>query len=146
MSIKSFAIASSHGTYHCQGCTETDGHTSEVQKAPPSTRAPAQPTQLPATTTTGEKAVDDSKETFTVSTSTLPKAAPAPPPPVVHDEDDLSAPVKPGAQCLRNGCTVEFVSDDVNRVGYGEGTTCVYHPMPVRATKLLSVIRSLTRR
>ncbi|KAH6918718.1 HSP20-like chaperone [Coprinopsis sp. MPI-PUGE-AT-0042] len=109
------------------GCTETDGHTSEVQLAPPSARAPTKPAVTPVAV---EKDADGSKETFAVSTSPLPKAVPAPPPPIVHDEDDLSAPVKPGTQCLRNGCTVEFVSDDINRVGYGEGTTCVYHPMP----------------
>lgn len=111
------------------GCTETDGHTSEVPQAAPSTQPKAQPaiaTRPPAP----EKAADSNKETFTVAAPRLPQAAAPTPAPLILDEDDLSAPVNPGTQCLRNGCTVEFVSDEVNRIGDGDGTTCLYHPMP----------------
>lgn len=57
--------------------------------------------------------------------------APAPPAPVVEEEDDPTIPVKVGTTCRRKGCGVAFESDDVNRIGDGEGTVCTYHPAPV---------------
>lgn len=57
--------------------------------------------------------------------------APAPPAPVTEVEDDPSILVKAGTPCQRKGCGVTFVSDEVNRIGDGEGTVCTYHPAPV---------------
>jgi len=56
--------------------------------------------------------------------------APAPPAPVIEEEDDPSIPVKAGTTCQRKGCGVAFQSDEVNRVGDGPGTLCTYHPAP----------------
>ena len=53
---------------------------------------------------------------------------PVPPPPVKEDEDDLDAEVTPGTRCKRKGCGVDFVSNEENRLGDGEGTICTYHP------------------
>jgi hypothetical protein len=50
----------------------------------------------------------------------------------IEEEDDLGASVKSGTLCRRNGCRTVFVSDDVNRIGEGEGTVCTYHSAPVR--------------
>jgi hypothetical protein len=52
--------------------------------------------------------------------------------PTAEEEDDLDAPVKSGTPCRRNGCRTTFVSNDVNRIGVGEGTICTYHSAPVR--------------
>ncbi|KAK0458528.1 chord-domain-containing protein, partial [Desarmillaria tabescens] len=52
------------------------------------------------------------------------------PPPAIEEEDDLSVPVALGTKCLRKGCGKLFVSDELNRLGDGEGTVCVYHPSP----------------
>lgn len=53
-------------------------------------------------------------------------------PTVIEEEDDLNIPVSVGTACKHKGCSVEFVSDEVNRKGDGEGTVCTYHPSPVR--------------
>lgn len=89
----------------------------------------------------------DGKETYTntsavplTTTPSVPTSAPAPaittttvtPAPVPEIEDDLDAPVPPGTKCKHNGCSVEFVSDEENRKGDGEGATCMYHPQNVR--------------
>jgi hypothetical protein len=55
-----------------------------------------------------------------------------PPPVVVEEEDDLATSVAQGTICKHKGCGVAFVSDEVNRLGDGEGTICNYHPKPVR--------------
>ena len=68
----------------------------------------------------------------TPASNTAVDATSAPPPPVVEEEDDLSVSVAPGTVCKRKGCGVAFVSNEENRIGDGEGTVCVYHPMPVR--------------
>jgi hypothetical protein len=69
------------------------------------------------------------------SITTTPTAAvamaPAPPAAVIEQEDDLSIPVKVGTTCQRKGCGVVFESDEVNRIGDGDGTVCTYHPAPV---------------
>jgi len=59
------------------------------------------------------------------------EASPAPAPPVVEEEDDLSVPVTSGTKCRRNGCHVKFVSEIESRQGEGEGTICTYHPSAV---------------
>lgn len=60
--------------------------------------------------------------------------APVQPEPLVEEEDDLSASVEPGTICRRKGCGVAYESDEVNRIGDGEGTVCVYHSAPVGTT------------
>ena len=47
----------------------------------------------------------------------------------MHEEDDESVPVPPGAKCKRLACGVEWVSAEVSR-GEGEGAKCRYHPQP----------------
>lgn len=57
------------------------------------------------------------------------------PPPVVEEEEeeeDLTISVAQGTICKRKGCGVAFVSDEVNRLGDGEGTVCSHHPKQVR--------------
>jgi hypothetical protein len=52
-------------------------------------------------------------------------------PNVVEEEEDLNVLVSAGTTCKHNGCNVLFVGDEVNRIGDGEGTICIYHPSPV---------------
>lgn len=125
------------------GCTETDTHSI----AAPETAAPAEAlSSKPAITSVRDS---NGKETFVVggakggvgaASNAAAAAKPPPnavldaslaatPPPVVEDEDDLGVSVTPGTTCKRKGCGVSFVSDEVNRIGDGEGTTCVYHPL-----------------
>ena len=101
-------------------------------KAPPK---PSVPLDLPLSSEGG-------KEVF-ASGPSIPQPisqAPATPKPVVpivvEEEDDHTIDVIPGTQCKRNGCRVEFVSKEENRVGDGEGTVCTYHPGAVRALLL----------
>ncbi|KAG2020444.1 hypothetical protein CC2G_005785 [Coprinopsis cinerea AmutBmut pab1-1] len=118
------------------GCTETDGHTSEAFTSQPAPSAAQQQKQAAASTPVPISTIQeggDNKETFTIgapATLSAATTAVAPPPPIVEDEDDLDAPVEPGTHCKRRGCGVTFVSDEVNRKGDGEGTVCVYHPLP----------------
>lgn len=49
----------------------------------------------------------------------------------VEEEDDISVHVPPGAPCQRRGCYTNYISDEISRLGDGEGTVCVYHPAPV---------------
>ena len=63
-----------------------------------------------------------------------PEITSAVPPPPVVEEDDLTISVAQGTICKHKGCGVAFVSDEVNRLGDGEGTICSYHPKPVRET------------
>lgn len=113
-----------------QGCTIADRHTAEPQQA--ESEASKKQTITPNVT------LAESTPTKEVYTTTLPAAqsitparSPAPPTPVVEEEDDPSAPVNPGTTCRRKGCGVQFVSDEVNRLGDGDGTACQYHPSPV---------------
>lgn len=71
-------------------------------------------------------------------------AAPAPRPTLVEEEDDLSIPVSAGTACKHTGCSVAFVSDEVNRLGDGEGTVCTYHPQSVSPAHLLGAPQVLT--
>lgn len=121
-----------------QGCTETDTHSVAAPETPSSGPAAA-PATSPNVTSTRDS---DGKETFSVGGSRQPQAkslsaaidasSPAAPVSVPEDEDDLSVPVASGKTCKRKACGVTFVSDEVNRIGDGEGTVCVYHPLPVR--------------
>ncbi|TFK29805.1 CS-domain-containing protein [Coprinopsis marcescibilis] len=110
------------------GCTETDGHTSAVSEPQPA-QDPAQKAQVskPAPVASTINHVVDGLETFSITPQKV--EAPAAALPIIEDEDDLDARVEPGTQCKRRGCGVTFVSDEVNRIGNGEGTVCVYHPM-----------------
>ncbi|KAJ3517141.1 hypothetical protein NMY22_g14030 [Coprinellus aureogranulatus] len=117
------------------GCTETDSHSIAAPEKP------SEPSSTPITNSNVTSTRDsDGKETFSVGGSRQPQAMPqnttadapkpAAPAQLVEDEDDLSVSVAPGTMCKRKGCGVAFVSDEVNRIGEGEGTVCVYHPLP----------------
>lgn len=115
------------------GCTETDAHSS----AAPEPQAPVETDATKANISSSRKS--DGKEVFSFGgagrTSATPKNAVLDaslangPAPVVEDEDDLSIPVAACTTCRRKGCGVSFVSDEVNRIGDGEGTVCIYHPL-----------------
>ncbi|TFK76587.1 chord-domain-containing protein [Pluteus cervinus] len=107
------------------GCTEEDHHSAEPAKTEPI----APPKPLANVTATQSM---DGTETFSVSRPTparTPNTTPAPAP-AVEEEEDFNVPVSPGTECRRKGCNVKFVSDEVNRIGDGEGTVCTYHPAP----------------
>ncbi|RXW24892.1 hypothetical protein EST38_g984 [Candolleomyces aberdarensis] len=120
------------------GCQETDAHSTQ---AAPESKAASGGAAQSSSSLTSVSHESDGKETFSVgggrSAATTPQNAvvdrsttPAPPPPPVEEEeDDLSIPVAPGKLCVRKGCGLSFVSDEVNRIGDGEGTVCVYHPL-----------------
>nr|GAT59638.1 predicted protein [Mycena chlorophos] len=108
------------------GCTQTDRHITEA--AAPKPEAPK-----PQLTPTPSAKQENGAEVYTNAPTPKPKPAPAPAPaptPVVEEEDDLEAVAAVGTTCKRKGCGVAFVSIEVNRVGDGEGTVCMYHPMP----------------
>jgi len=115
------------------GCTQTERHTDEAPRV--EAPKPTSSTNLTMTTDT------DGQEVYSSGPSTAPKqtiqnqpieaVATAPVrAPVVEEEDDLSTPVGVGTACKHKGCSVSFVSDEVNRIGDGEGTVCTYHPSP----------------
>lgn len=119
-----------------QGCTQTERHTDEA----PRVEAPKPSSSANLTMTTDS----DGQEVYSSGPSTAPKpkqpihnqpleaVATAPVrAPVVEEEDDLNTPVSVGTACKHKGCSVSFVSDEVNRIGDGEGTVCTYHPSPV---------------
>ncbi|KAJ8093273.1 hypothetical protein PM082_020759 [Marasmius tenuissimus] len=113
------------------GCAETDKHTSETPEVEPSASSTA---SQPNIVTEGKPITSISEPPKTNSTPTVlvnqkPPTA-LPPPPLIEEEDDPDIAVEPGTACKRKGCTTTFVSDEVNRKGDGEGTKCVYHPMP----------------
>ncbi|KAH7909252.1 chord-domain-containing protein [Hygrophoropsis aurantiaca] len=112
------------------GCTLST-HTNEVPKTATSTQQPLPNVNLTMTKSPGGKEVYSSTPVKPAATRT-PSAAPlqAEKAPVVEDEDDLTIPISPGALCRRKGCGVAFVSDEVNRLGDGDGTVCSYHPAP----------------
>ncbi|KAF8350826.1 chord-domain-containing protein [Amanita rubescens] len=106
------------------GCSLADQHTIEA----PQPQAQKIPTKIPAAVLKpgvevhgiAPKAVDDLTPQIT--------SAAMPPPVVEEDEEDLTISVAQGTICKRKGCGVAFVSDEVNRLGDGEGTICSYHP------------------
>ncbi|KAL0063316.1 hypothetical protein AAF712_009811 [Marasmius tenuissimus] len=113
------------------GCAETDKHTSETPEVEPSASSTA---SQPNIVTEGKPITSISEPPKTNSTPTVlvnqkPPTA-LPPPPLIEEEDDPDIAVELGTACKRKGCTTTFVSDEVNRKGDGEGTKCVYHPMP----------------
>jgi hypothetical protein len=95
----------------------------EVSKAPASTSL-KQTVSNAGTETYSVQSILPPKDT--ASRTTAPK-----PEPIVIEDDDTTIPVKIGAPCKRKGCFTVFVSNEVNRTGEGEGTVCMYHPMPV---------------
>ncbi|EIM90554.1 uncharacterized protein STEHIDRAFT_50891 [Stereum hirsutum FP-91666 SS1] len=95
--------------------------------------------KVPSSTTSDAKLTESSngKETYSNTSAVPPTAsapapaiatATAPPAPIPEVEDDLDAPVPPGTKCKHNGCDIEYVSDEENRKGDGEGAICTYHP------------------
>ena len=113
---------------HGKGCTKGT-HTSDAPQveAPKSTSsANLRVTETPA----GQEIYTSGSVTSNGSTPTA-AIAPAPAPPVIEEEDDPSIPVKAGTTCRRKGCGVVYESDEVNRIGDGEGTVCTYHSAPV---------------
>jgi len=48
----------------------------------------------------------------------------------IIEEDDLSVPIGKGTKCLRKGCDYVFVSEEISRIGDGEGAECHFHPAP----------------
>ncbi|KAF9049317.1 chord-domain-containing protein [Hymenopellis radicata] len=116
------------------GCMKTERHTSDKPKVDAS-KAPTSPNNLTMST------AEDGKEVYTSGAPPKPATAAsnasqvasssAPEPvPVVDEEDDITISVLPGKTCLRKGCGVAFISDEVNRYGDGAGTVCTYHPAP----------------
>lgn len=59
-----------------------------------------------------------------------PRAA-TPAPPQIEEEDDTDVPVAVGTKCKRNGCNVEFVSNEESRSGDAKSAVCAYHPSQV---------------
>ncbi|KAK0210240.1 hypothetical protein DFS33DRAFT_1402956 [Desarmillaria ectypa] len=117
------------------GCMKTERHTNDAPKIEPS-KVPTNPNNLAVSVSEDGKEVYASEvmPTNTSSQSKLPASLPIvstqTPPPAIEEEDDLSIPVAVGTKCLRKGCGKLFVSDELNRLGDGEGTVCVYHPSP----------------
>lgn len=98
---------------------------------------PTQPAlpKAPPNTTLKLTASEDGKEAYSTKSILPPKSStslsPSPKPePIIVEEDDLTIPVYPGTTCKRKGCFTVFVSDGASRTGEGEGTVCMYHPMP----------------
>ncbi|KAK0442949.1 chord-domain-containing protein [Armillaria borealis] len=115
---------------------KTERHTNDAPKVEPS-KAPTNPNNLAVSVSEDGKEVYTSEAVLTNTSSqseSKPHASPIaptePPPPAIEEEDDLSIPVAVGTKCLRKGCGKLFVSDELNRLGDGEGTVCVYHPSP----------------
>ncbi|KAJ7184272.1 hypothetical protein C8R46DRAFT_1063520 [Mycena filopes] len=115
------------------GCTQTERHTDEAPRV--EAPKPSSSANLTMTTESG------GQEVYSSGPSTTPKqtihnqpieavATPAVRPAVIEEEDDLETPVSVGTACKHKGCSVSFVSDEVNRIGDGEGTVCTYHPSP----------------
>jgi len=124
------------------GC-QTGSHSIEVPKVEkpkhsagpavvsPSSESPSSESVKPTQTTTrpdGPAPTTSGPVSETFTSQTKPRPPPPAPAPIVEEEDDLSVPVSAGTTCKRNGCKAEFVSDEVNRLGDGEGTVCTYHP------------------
>lgn len=118
---------------------KTERHTNDAPKVEPS-KAPNNPNNLAVSVSEDGKEVYTSEAVLTNTSSqseskppvSQPIAPTEPPPPAIEEEDDLSIPVAVGTKCLRKGCGKLFASDELNRLGDGEGTVCVYHPSPVR--------------
>ncbi|KAL0578137.1 hypothetical protein V5O48_003842 [Marasmius crinis-equi] len=115
------------------GCAETDSHTSEPPEGDPSPSVSSSASQQ-NTVTREEKPVTASEPPKISSTPAIminqePPSA-LPPPPLIEEEDDPDVAVEPGTPCKRKGCNTTFVSDEVSRKGDGDGSRCIYHPMP----------------
>ncbi|KAJ7837001.1 chord-domain-containing protein [Mycena olivaceomarginata] len=111
------------------GCTQTERHTAEAPKV--EAPKPSASTNLTMTESGGQEVYSSGPSKAAAPVQNQPRAAvaaPAPRPTLVEEEDDLSIPVSAGTACKHTGCSVAFVSDEVNRIGDGEGTVCTYHP------------------
>ncbi|KAF8630413.1 hypothetical protein AX15_002964 [Amanita polypyramis BW_CC] len=108
------------------GCIETDQHSEDAP------RPQVQATRTPAKVATVEP--KSGAEIYSVAPkvdSRAPDNTSTPlSPPIIEEEDDPTIPVAQGTSCKHMGCGVTFVSDEVNRLGDGEGTICKYHPQP----------------
>ncbi|KAJ7871399.1 hypothetical protein B0H14DRAFT_2723887 [Mycena olivaceomarginata] len=98
------------------GCTQTERHTAEAPKV--EAPKPSASANLTMTESGGQEVYSSGPSKAAAPPAV---AAPAPRPTLVEEEDDLSIPVSAGT-------AVAFVSDEVNRIGDGEGTVCTYHP------------------
>ena len=99
----------------------------------PKPEAP-KPTSAANLTVTENKA---GQEVYSSAAAPVPatSSAPVPPPPVEEEEeDDLSVEVPVGTTCRHKGCGKTFVSNEVSRLGEGEGAICTYHPRAVRSS------------
>ncbi|KIY43625.1 CS-domain-containing protein [Fistulina hepatica ATCC 64428] len=111
------------------GCTTVDKHTTEAQtygepaKPAPPTSATSAPQTTVANPFTAPSAVPPAQS---IGSQPMKQA----PPPVIEEEDDLDVAVEVGKLCRHKGCGIAFVSDEVNRIGDGAGTVCIYHSMP----------------
>ncbi|KAJ3526086.1 hypothetical protein NM688_g8303 [Phlebia brevispora] len=110
------------------GCTKGEHHSNapEPQTPKPSANITSTtPQPLPQVQISTPVQTTTPAQTFTtkVASPTLPV-----PTPQEEEEDDLSIPVSPGTTCRHKGCGKVFVSDEVSRLGDGEGATCTYHP------------------
>lgn len=112
------------------GCTQTECHTTETPKVEP-------PKAVPLTTVPSEVnpkfTMSESVAGQEIYTTALPQPKIQSTPAstvLVEEEDDHSKSVSLGTVCRRKGCGTKFVSDEVNRLGDGEGTVCKYHSAP----------------
>ena len=111
-----------------QGCLK-GSHTEHVPTQPAATK-------VPPSISLKQVASNAGRETYSIQNTLPPKdtashAARPKPAPLVIEDDDPAIPVEVGITCKRKGCFTIFVSDEENRTGEGEGTICMYHPMPV---------------
>ena len=113
-----------------QGC-QVGLHTPEPEKPKVVVPPPSAPLNTPLSSENVTEVFSSGPPAALPLPSALPSTTVKPAIPIVvpvEEEDDHSIAVSPGTQCKRSGCKVEFVSDDVNRKGDGEGTVCTYHP------------------
>ncbi|KAF8636509.1 hypothetical protein AX17_003323 [Amanita inopinata Kibby_2008] len=107
------------------GCTETDQHSEDAPQPE------AQKSQVSANITSIES--KSGAEVYTIGHHKIDQISQipsTPPPAIAEEEDDPTILVVPGTICKHRGCAVVFISDEVNRLGDGEGTVCTYHPRP----------------
>lgn len=126
-----------------QGCGKGP-HLPTPEKPPKELSKPSIPLDLPLSSEGGTEvfASGPSVPKSISQPSTTPKPANTNPA-FVEEEDDSTVDITPGTQCRRNGCKVEFVSNEENRHGDGDGTVCTYHPGAVSA--LYPSVRQMTQ-
>ncbi|KAI0050901.1 chord-domain-containing protein [Auriscalpium vulgare] len=111
------------------GCTRGPHNADAPKPDPPKPAAKADPSVNVTRTSDGKEVYTTSAALNAPAKANVPTpgrtSTPAPP---VEEEDDLDAAVPAGTECRRNGCKVQFVSDEENRKGDDAGAICVYHP------------------